>query len=681
MKNTRAKNWKLKFILFSLLCSLIMGTIFVIPSKAISNISVSFMAPYSGNYLVVTNTSTNLSDSQETGFLADSSSISNSLINQQPSQLSEEKAIVAIDDINGQKMYRYEPKLIKKSTNDANKIELLRTTLNSRNIVTYSTNQTKNFSVIDYYDNSIYIMTAIVLYSGIHCTVWGDTSNAAFTTSSATQIGKEYDNKIYSEMDSNFGQVKDTDGDGKLAIVCYDIRDDYYHKIDNSYIAGYFYSGDMLGGNGMDMINIDTYPLMRSESSPDVTKAFSAIVHEMQHAICYTDYLNSNMQQQQELELWLNEGLSMAAEHMIYGPLVDRIKCYNDYSSKNEGLPVIYNNYFGDDDSILAGYSQSYLFAQYLRVQTQGLPGGGEGIYKTILNSDKYDYRAISDVLLSMGYGINFQTFLRNFKIALLAKESIGPYGFMGDNSFNSIRTQLYTGTSAVLSGGGGSIVKRINSPVSRPLDAGTNIQFAGVYVDSSGGTSTAEITFSDLNNVVWAQEAVISLEKAGIIKGYGDGTFKPKNSITRAEFATMLVLAFNVYDPDAKSKFTDVPLGKWYNSYVASAEKEGLAEGVGDGKFLPEATMTREEMFAFSARAIVKYKGYELLDKDSKEINKQLGAFVDGNTVSDWAKEYVATVIKYGMVTGDDSKAIYPQNAIIRAEVAVVLYRAIVSL
>lgn len=688
MKNTRAKNWKLKFILFSLLCSLIMGTIFVIPSKAISNISVSFLAPYSGNYLVATNTSTNLSDSQETGFLADSSSISNNLINQQPSQLSEEKVIVAIDDINGQKMYRYETKLIKKSTNDANKIELLRTTLNSRNIVTYSTNQTKNFSVIDNYDSSQYIMTAKVLYSGTYCTVWGDTSNVAFTTASATQIGKEYDNKIYSKMDSNFGQVKDTDGDGKLAIVCYNIRDDYYHKIGNSYIAGYFYASDMLpayqGGNGMDMINIDTYPLMRSESSPDVTKAFSAIAHEMQHAICYTDDLNSNTQQQ-ELELWLNEGLSMAAEHMIYGPLVDRIKDYNNYSSNiNKGLPVIYNNYFGDDGSILAGYSQSYLFIQYLRVQTQGLPGGGEGIYKTILNSDKYDYRAISDVLLSMGYGINFQTFLRNFKIALFINEPIGPYGFMGDNSFNSMRTQLYTGTSALLSGGGGSIVKRINSPVSRPLDAGTNIQFAGVYVDSSDGTPTAEITFSDLNNVAWARDAIISLEKAGVINGYDDGTFKPENSITRAEFATMLVLAFNVYDPDAKSKFTDVPLGKWYNSYVASAEKEGLAEGVGDGKFLPEATMTREEMFTFSARAIVKYKGYELLDKDSKEINKQLGTFVDGNTVSDWAKEYVATVIKYGMVTGapvDDSKAIYPQNAITRAEVAVVLYRAIVSL
>ena len=177
------------------------------------------MAPYSGNYLVATNTSTNLSDSQETGFLADSSSISNNLINQQPSQLSEEKVIVAIDDINGQKMYRYEPKLIKKSTNDANKIELLRTTLNSRNIVTYSTNQTKNFSVIDNYDNSQYIMTAKVLYSGTYCTVWGDTSNVAFTAASATQIGKEYDNKIYSEMDSNFGQVKDTDGDGKLAIL------------------------------------------------------------------------------------------------------------------------------------------------------------------------------------------------------------------------------------------------------------------------------------------------------------------------------------------------------------------------------------------------------------------------------------------------------------------------------
>ena len=45
-------------------------------------------------------------------------------------------------------------------------------------------------------------MTAKVLYSGTHCTVWGDSSNAEFTIANATQIGEEYDNKIYSEMDS-----------------------------------------------------------------------------------------------------------------------------------------------------------------------------------------------------------------------------------------------------------------------------------------------------------------------------------------------------------------------------------------------------------------------------------------------------------------------------------------------
>lgn len=186
---------------------------------------------------------------------------------------------------------------------------------------------------------------------------------------------------------------------------------------------------------------------------------------------------------------------------------------------------------------------------------------------------------------------------------------------------------------------------------------------------------------FTVPDNFEWAQEAVTNLSREGIINGYEDGTYKPENYVTRAEFAKMLVVTFGIYYQDAISVFSDVPTGEWYNSYIASAEAAGLVRGNGDGSFSPNATITREEMFIFCARAIEKFKGYQILEKTSPEIAPQVNAFVDGSTVSDWALDCVATVTKCGLVNGspvEGGNAINPQEPITRAEVAVVLNRVL---
>lgn len=55
-----------------------------------------------------------------------------------------------------------------------------------------------------------------------------------------------------------------------------------------------------------------------------------------------------------------------------------------------------------------------------------------------------------------------------------------------------------------------------------------------------------------------------MSLANSNVISGYEDGTFRPDNNITRAEFAKMLTVAFGKYDPNATSTFTDLPAGAW---------------------------------------------------------------------------------------------------------------------
>lgn len=86
-----------------------------------------------------------------------------------------------------------------------------------------------------------------------------------------------------------------------------------------------------------------------------------------------------------------------------------------------------------------------------------------------------------------------------------------------------------------------------------------------GFLCGGRGIPFTVVSLFTDLGNVEWARVAIINLANAGVINGYGDGTFKPENNITRAEFAKMLVVAFDIYDPNATSSFTNLLEGEWY--------------------------------------------------------------------------------------------------------------------
>lgn len=144
-----------------------------------------------------------------------------------------------------------------------------------------------------------------------------------------------------------------------------------------------------------------------------------------------------------------------------------------------------------------------------------------------------------------------------------------------------------------------------------------------------------------------------------------------------------MLTVAYETIDETATSTFTDVIVGQWYYKYVATAQKEGLVIGYGDGTFSPNAEMTREEMFAIIARAMNKYLGKEILGNEDAETADLLSEFVDGYLVSDWARGFAATNVKYGVVIGSPIDGYYmslnPEKAIIRAEVAVVLGRVLI--
>ena len=100
-----------------------------------------------------------------------------------------------------------------------------------------------------------------------------------------------------------------------------------------------------------------------------------------------------------------------------------------------------------------------------------------------------------------------------------------------------------------------------------------------------------------------WFNNGVSTLSNAGIIKGYTDGTFKPNNRITRAEFATIASRFFTVEDVMPAS-FSDIS-GHWAEDYINRAASAGIILGYEDGTFRPDQDITRAEAMTIINRVI----------------------------------------------------------------------------
>lgn len=155
-----------------------------------------------------------------------------------------------------------------------------------------------------------------------------------------------------------------------------------------------------------------------------------------------------------------------------------------------------------------------------------------------------------------------------------------------------------------------------------------------------------------------WAADVISEWHTYGVIGGYQDGTFKPNNNMTRAEFAVVLSNVFGLVDTDRSISFADVNTGAWYTDAVNKVAAAGVMQGAA-GKFNPSATITRQEA------AVALVNAYNLTEKGSQAVN-----FTDSNSIASWANEQVEIMASKGYVTGRVNGAFDPKANITRAEV-----------
>lgn len=177
--------------------------------------------------------------------------------------------------------------------------------------------------------------------------------------------------------------------------------------------------------------------------------------------------------------------------------------------------------------------------------------------------------------------------------------------------------------------------------------------------------------TFPDISAHVNRAE-IEALAARGIISGKTDTSFDPDATMTRGEFAAIVVRGLGLSEK-AGSVFADVPAQSWYAGYVGSAYSYGIVSGVSAGAFNPEGTITREEAAVMVARA-AKLCGLDTA-LGAGAVRDMLAQFTDYITASDWARPSLAFCYREDILSRADLE-IRPGAAIKRCEVAGMLFR-----
>ncbi|WP_337100603.1 S-layer homology domain-containing protein [Paenibacillus sp. YIM B09110] len=179
--------------------------------------------------------------------------------------------------------------------------------------------------------------------------------------------------------------------------------------------------------------------------------------------------------------------------------------------------------------------------------------------------------------------------------------------------------------------------------------------------------------TFNDISSH-WANKDIELLASKLIVNGVSDNEFAPNKSITRAEFAALLVRSLGLsVDTASSSNFKDVSTDDWFAGAIGAAVKAKLVEGYNDNSFKPNDTITREQMAVMVARAITAAGKSVHVEEQN---NQSLAAFTDHADISSWAQKSVAQSIEAKIITGRTDGSFAPSANATRAEAVVMLKR-----
>jgi len=391
----------------------------------------------------------------------------------------------------------------------------------------------RKFWALNTVNETFYQVEAEFLAESKNCRVWAEKGEGV-SDETAVLMAKAYEEKIRPKMLDTFsynGQIGyngtelgpiDNISDGvvvanntlelagwmtndvekKLTILLLNIKDSYKPSVNDGYVAGYFWTGNIYSNNpshpqlkysnGCSMIYVDTNP-----GKPGSEYSNQTVAHELQHLMSFINAYISD--KESILDTWIDEGLSSAAEWLYLGKHVDdRLDWYNYDPS---GLIQKGNNFFvwgnrgaetkNDDYANLDDYATVYLFFQWLRLQS-----GNKDIYREITLSNNYNHLAVTNAanraISGNGYD-NWETLLKTWMAATYINAPSGPYGYMNDGVLKGIKVKTVPNSVTSISLAPGEGVYSITNNYKMPGNK-KSVRYAGL--DKSGRVSDTE-TFS----------------------------------------------------------------------------------------------------------------------------------------------------------------------------------------
>ncbi|MDM9584279.1 S-layer homology domain-containing protein [Nostoc sp. GT001] len=184
---------------------------------------------------------------------------------------------------------------------------------------------------------------------------------------------------------------------------------------------------------------------------------------------------------------------------------------------------------------------------------------------------------------------------------------------------------------------------------------------------------SLAQTTFSDVSSNYWAAQFIQQLSQRGVIAGFPDGSFRPEEPVTRAQFAAMVNKAFQKAQQRQPINFADVPSNYWASSAIQQAYTIGFLSGYPGNRFEPNQAIPREQVLVSLAN------GLEYSPSGNTESTLQY--FNDASNIASYARSPIAAATEKKIVVNyPNVNFLNPTATATRAQVAAFIYQALVS-
>ncbi|RXZ84924.1 licheninase [Paenibacillaceae bacterium] len=237
-------------------------------------------------------------------------------------------------------------------------------------------------------------------------------------------------------------------------------------------------------------------------------------------------------------------------------------------------------------------------------------------------------------------------------------------------NSSKSSNMRLVTAAVSSSPGGGGYVHVNPNDPADdtgKDTDEDPNSGEGAPTepTDPANPVDVAQPSFTDIDKN-WAKAGILAAVDKGIISGFPDGTFRPNEAVTRAQFAIILSRALGMQGTGQSAAFKDEgKIGPWAAAAIAQVVEAGIVNGYPDGTFRPNAAITRAEMAVMLARA------------GAMQASPQARtSFSDDHEIAGWAKGAVEAIRENGLMQGRGNNHFAAASEATRAEAVIVALR-----